>query len=201
MDELVHDLAALLAISNPIGAVPVFLSLTTGMDPGQRRAAVVRASVAVFVILLVSAVVGRSLLQAFGISYAAFRAAGGLIILFMGLEMLRGSPTKVQKEGRPSAAGDDPILVPFVMPLVAGPGAITTVITLTARGHGWQSQLEVFVAIAATAAILFVALLSSGWIARRLGSTGQRVFLRFMGLILAAIGTQSLLSGIKEFFA
>lgn len=197
MDDLVRAIIAVLAISNPLGAVPLFLSLTEASQPAERRRAAVRAALAVFLILALAALGGRAILATFGISIPAFRAAGGLVILLMGLEMLRGSPTRVQHEQAPDA--DDAIVIPLAMPLIAGPGAITTVITLTTQAPGWRGQMHAFVAVAVTAAVLLGMLLSSNWIGERITARGQRIFLRFMGLILVSIGAELLLTGVRTF--
>ena len=197
MEDLVRSIIAVLAIANPLGAVPLFLSLTEYARPGERRRAAIRAAAAVFVILALAALGGRAILATFGISIPAFRAAGGLVILLMGLEMLRGSPTRVQHEQAPDS--DDAIVIPLAMPLIAGPGAITTVITLTTQAPGWRGQLHAFVAVAVTAGVLLGTLLSSNWIGERIAARGQRIFLRFMGLILVSIGAELLLTGVRTF--
>jgi multiple antibiotic resistance protein len=197
VENLVRSIIAVLAIANPLGAVPLFLSLTEQSELPERRRAAVQAALAVFLILACAALGGRVILAVFGISIPAFRAAGGLVILLMGLEMLRGSPTRVQHERAPES--DDAIVVPLAMPLIAGPGAITTVITLTTQAPGWRGQLHAFVAVAVTSGVLLVTLLSSAWIGRRITARGQRIFLRFMGLILVSIGAQLLLTGVQTF--
>jgi multiple antibiotic resistance protein len=141
MNTLLQDAVALLAITNPLGAIPAFLAITERMDSGGRLRAGIRASLAVGIILFVAALAGKPILRAFGISMPAFQAAGGLVILLMGLEMLRGVPTKVQHDEASAESADERVLVPLAMPLVAGPGAITTVITLSARASGWQETL------------------------------------------------------------
>ena len=198
VEDLVRSIIAVLAIANPLGAVPLFLSLTEFSEPWERRRAAIRAALAVFVILTFAALGGRGILATFGISIPAFRAAGGLVILLMGLEMLRGSPTRVQHERAPDSA-DDAIVIPLAMPLIAGPGAITTVITLTTQAPGLRGQLHAFVAVAVTSGVLLVTLLSSTWIGERITARGQRIFLRFMGLILVSIGAQLLLTGVRTF--
>ena len=112
--------------------------------------------------------------------------------------MLRGYPTRVQHERAPDSP-DDAIVIPLAMPLIAGPGAITTVITLTTQAPGWRGQLHAFVAVAVTASVLLLTLRSSVWISRRISERGQRIFLRFMGLILVSIGAQLLLTGVRTF--
>ncbi len=137
-EAFLQALTATLAIVNPIGAVPVFLGITRAMVPAERARSAGTAALAVLIILLSSAFVGRWVLQAFGLSLSALRAGGGLIIILMGVEMIRGNRTRVQHHGPlpPSDESADGIYVPLAMPMLAGPGAITTVITLAAhRDH------------------------------------------------------------------
>ncbi|GBE21142.1 MAG TPA: MarC family protein [Actinobacteria bacterium] len=199
MSELAQAIAALLAITNPVGALPVFLSITEDSDRQTRRRYAALASGVVFAILAVSAIGGRWILEAFGISMPAFQAAGGLVIVLMGLEMLQGSPTRVQHSDRPISE-EDSILVPFAMPMVAGPGAITTVITLTAKSGDVEGDLTVVLAVAVIALILFLVLALSASAGRFIRGRGGVLVVRFMGLILVAIGAQYLFDGVKAFF-
>jgi len=195
--------AALIAIANPIGAAPVFIELTAGESRTDHRRAAERASAAVLVILVAAAVGGRWLLQLLGISTDAFRAAGGLIILLMGLEMLGGHTTRLQRHDgdQAQASPDDSIFVPFAMPLVAGPGAITTVITLTARNPDLAGLVEVIAAIGVTSILLLVVLYGATLIGNRFTPRAHAILLRFLGLVLAAIGVQLILDGVKAFLA
>lgn len=201
MEHLIQAIIALLAIANPLGAAPIFFTLTEDLADAERRRAALHASLAVLIILTSAAVVGQWILEAFGISFAAFQAAGGLVVSLMGLEMLRGSPTRVQHDHNGDDDREDSILVPFAMPLVAGPGAITTVITLTTRYQSWRGISDALVAVAVTTVLLYAALRSSTWLAKRLSSRAHRIFLRFMGLILLAVGAQLLLTGVRSFMA
>ncbi len=158
-----------------------------------------RATLAVTIILAVSLVAGETVLQLFGISLPAFQAAGGLLIVLMGLEMLRGSPTQVQHDPPNEEALEDAILIPLAMPLIAGPGAIATVITFTARTSGWRERAEIGAAILVTGLAVYITLRSAGWLQRHFSARGQRILIRFMGLILVAIGAQLALSGIWSF--
>ncbi len=201
MNEFLQAFVSLLAITNPIVAAPIFLGIVTGWDDGVKRRAAGHAGLAVFAILAGAALGGRYVLELFGISLDAFRAAGGLVIILVGLEMLRGSPSGIQHD---EASPDDPrdrIFVPFAMPLVAGPGAITTAITLSVT---YPSRLYLpviaLVAAAATAVVLW-ATLRLALIRDRLASPrAERIFTRFMGLILVAIGFQIGMLGIRDFF-
>ena len=198
MATLLQDIVALLAISNPLGALPVFLAITESVTPAERRRAGLRAAFAATTILAVSAVVGRPILAAFGISMPALQAAGGLVILLMGLEMLHGAPTRVQHDDEGQSTADR-VLVPLAMPLLAGPGAITTVLTLSSRVGTLTETMTLLIAVVAVGAIIAVILASATRLGNFLGSRGQRIFLRFMGLILAAVGAQLLLAGVHSF--
>src|SRR5512145_2738861 len=104
MTPLLQDIVALLAITNPLGAVPVFLAITERLSSVERSRAGLRAALAVTLILGVAALAGKPVLAAFGISMPALQAAGGLVVLLMGLEMLRGAPTRVQHDQEPQSA-------------------------------------------------------------------------------------------------
>ena len=198
MPTPLQDIVALLAISNPLGALPVFLTITEGATPGERLRAALRAALAATIILAVAAFAGRPILAAFGISMPALQAVGGLVILLMGLEMLHGAPTKVQHDqGQESAA--DRVFVPLAMPLLAGPGAITTVLTLSSRAGTWPEAMSLLIAVVSVGAIIGIILASADRLGRLIGSRGQRILLRFMGLILAAVGAEVLLAGIYTF--
>ena len=198
MPTLLQDIVALLAISNPLGALPVFLAITEGETPGERSRAALRAALAVTVILAVAGLAGRPILAAFGISMPALQAAGGLVILLMGLEMLHGAPTKVQHDEAQQSTADR-VLVPLAMPLLAGPGAITTVLTLSSRADTWPQRLMLLIAVVSVGAIIGIVLATAARLGNVIGSRGQRILLRFMGLILAAVGAQILLAGVYTF--
>ena len=200
MDELIRSIVALIAIANPIGAVPVFLDITIGADrPERRRAAFVATSI-VFGILTTAALSGGWLLSVFGVSVDAFRCGGGLVILLMGLEMLKGRPTRVQHEREPLENIEDRIIVPFAMPMIAGPGAITTVVTMSVGDNHWLNAPTVLTAVAVLSLVICAVLLISTRLSDLISPRGQRIVTRFFGLILVSIGTQFMLAGGSEFF-
>jgi multiple antibiotic resistance protein len=122
-----------------------------------------------------------------------------VVILLMGLEMLRGLPAKVQHDDEPRELARDRVLVPLAMPLLAGPSSITTTITLTAGAEGWRGVVETLIGIGVVGVIVLLTLCASGWLGERIGPQGQRIFLRFMGRILAAVGAEMALSGVHTF--
>ncbi len=197
-----HATVALVAMVNPLEAAQFFPTFTQGATPAQLRQAALKATFYAFTILTVSALVGRYILMAFGISTSAFQAAGGLVIMTVGFRMLWGE-TQTAKE--PSAANVNPaesvgLLVPFVMPIVTGPGAITTAITLTTRDEGVVNLLVVLGAILLNAVILWFSLRASVMMEKWLSARAQKLISRFMGLILLAIGAQMAMSGVRAFF-
>lgn len=199
MASLLQDLVALVAISNPLGAVPVFLAITEHETSAERTRAGLCAALATTIILAAAALVGRPVLAAFGISMPALQAAGGLVILLMGLEMLHGAPTRVQHDEQGQQSTADRVLVPLAMPLLAGPGAITTVLTLSAGAEAWSDTIILLTAVLMLGVTIGVILLSAARLGGLLGTRGQRILLRFMGLILAAVGAEVLLAGVYTF--
>lgn len=200
MDQYIQAIVALLAIANPLAAVPVFLEAVDGTDTKQRRKSASVAAVSVFIILLVAAVAGNWVLDIFGISISAFRCGGGLVILLMGLSMLQGRTSRVQKESLTQNDRQTKIFVPLAMPLIAGPGAITTVITIGLADPYWKNLSVALTAIMVLASVLWVMLMLSQHVHGLLGPLGQKILLRFFGLILVAIGVQFVLAGAHEFF-
>ncbi len=195
--------AALMAIVNPIGAIPIFINLTQDNTPILRRQNANRAAWAAGIILLTTLFTGEMLLVFFGISIASFRVGGGILILLMAISMLHAqmsSAKHTQEEADDSAERDNIAVVPLATPLLAGPGAISTVI-LYGQRHG--SPLH-FAFLTLIILILTLSLLLSfraaPLIAKSLGKTGINVVTRIMGLIMAAVGVEFIANGLKQLF-
>ncbi len=195
----------LFAVCNPIGATGFFNDVVGDVDRVSRVRYAREAAIAVFVILGLSAFLGKPILDFFGITIPAFRVAGGLVILLMALQMLGGSPSAVHFDPNAVKNADDEIIVPFAMPLVAGPGSITTVINMStvklppeiANLPGFSVALmSVFLLAASLWSLLFFVARNPNLIRPRV----QRIFTRFMGLILAAMGCQMLILGTRDTF-
>jgi multiple antibiotic resistance protein len=198
IEHFIQATIAIVAISNPLGAAPVFLALVGDVDPVKRRYAALRVSLYIFIILFVATLAGSGLLKLFGISLSAFQAGGGLIVLLMGLEMMKGRPTHVQHESLQDDETDQ-LLVPLAMPLIAGPGSIATVMTLAAHNPTVMGHISVTLAVVTEAVLMFIILSASVWVEKRVSERGQRIFLKFMGFILVVMGAQMALTGIKSF--
>lgn len=193
-EQISQAVVAVIAIANPIGAALVFINLTDGMETAQRIKAGRQVVIWVFGILMISIFSGIWLLKAFGVSLAAFQAAGGLIIAMIGLEMMRGGASAAHGSGDEDGGT---LVIPLAMPMVAGPGTIATVIALTARTDhpGLGSYIPPTIAVVVCSLVLGILFRASGWLRKHIGEQEKRMITRFLGLILAAIGAQMLLSG------
>lgn len=193
---------SVLFIIDPIAAVPTYLVITQLETPLERRRTARRACVAMTLLLIFFAATGTLLFRAFGITLAAFRTAGGLILWFVAIDMLRGE--RRTQEGREELeegeAKEDVAFTPLAIPMLAGPGAISTVIVIAGQARGLGDSLIVYGAIVLTGAISYFTLRLGEPLLIRLGKTGIRVVTRIMGLILAAVAVQFVFSGVKEAF-
>jgi multiple antibiotic resistance protein len=193
---------SMLFIVDPIAAVPTYLVITQDETRPERQRTARRACIAMTVLLVVFAATGTLLFRAFGITLPAFRTAGGLILWFVAMDMLRGE--RRTQEGREELLEgqikEDVALTPLAIPMLAGPGAISTVIVLSGQAHGLLESGVVYGSIVLTGIVSFFALRVGEPLLGRLGKTGIRVVTRVMGLILAAVAAQFVLSGVKEAF-
>jgi multiple antibiotic resistance protein len=195
-------LVALWALVHPLGAVPIFLSLTETC-PTERRHIGSVASTATAVILIASVFVGQALLLAFGITIPSFRIAGGLLILFAALAMMytpeRGAQEKLE-HSQDSTADVSVAVVPLAIPILAGPGAISTVIVYAHMSATLSHHLLICAIVVAVAASTFVVLRLAVVLASLIGGTGMRVFTQIMGLLIAAIAVEFITQGLAAIF-
>jgi multiple antibiotic resistance protein len=201
-NESFRSFAGLLAILNPLGAVPIFLGLTSQQGPAQKRATARMAALAVAAVLVVSVWAGSSILDFFGVRIASFRIGGGILILLMAISMLtaRTSGAKQTAEEAEEAETRESVgVVPIGVPLLAGPGSISLVIVdAQTAGPGGRVVLTVSILLVATVAWLSMVLAEP--IGRVLGRTGINIFTRLMGLILAAVAVEYIVVGLLEVF-
>jgi multiple antibiotic resistance protein len=202
LEHFLYAFVTLTALMAPVAELPVFLGIVAGQSPREVRASALRVAAGALAILVVAAMAGHLILNVFGVSLAAFRAAGGTVLILVGLEMLKGSPSAVTTDHGSAADPGDRLWMPMVMPLTAGPAAITTAITLAIRERESASFLPTgtLLAVAAATLVVLVLLLASGVISRVLSSRSARLFERFLGLILVAVGFQMGMTGALEFF-
>jgi multiple antibiotic resistance protein len=196
-------ITTLFVVVDPFAAVPLFLTMTPSDSPGHKRRIALRASVATGVLLGAFAAVGSLLFKVLGISLGAFRIAGGILLFLLAVDMLRAQRSRQRTSPEEEAEGldrDDPSIFPLAIPMLAGPGATSTVMVLVSRAtRPWQYAV-VFAAIALTAIASYWTLRAALPVEKRLGATGMNVLQRVMGLILAATAVQFVVEGIATVF-
>ena len=203
--DLLKPLIALLAIVNPIGAVPFFLAFTQGLNQEQRLRTLRVSAFSAFCVIAVSSLAGLQIIGFFGISIASFQVGGGMLLLLSALHMLNAQPAESGKddlaEGQSKAnAGVSVAVVPLTIPLLTGPATISTVVIYAEKTrHLWE--LAVLVAYGVVIGLAtYAAFAASGRIAKVLGTTGINVLTRLMGLILAAMAVELLADGLVKLF-
>ncbi|AEC52303.1 multiple antibiotic resistance protein related protein [Pyrococcus sp. NA2] len=185
----------LFAITNPIGAVPVFMGVVSHLAPEKRHEVAEKVSITVLVTLLTFALIGKWIFKFFGSSVDAFAIAGGILLFRMGMEMLSGklSSVKIDEE---EVTLEEVAVIPLAIPLISGPGAITTVMLYMTR----ESPPIVIATIIAIGISVYVILISGNKITEKLGRVGIKVTTRMMGLILTSMAIQMIINGIKGAF-
>ena len=192
---------SLFVVIDPIGLAPLFVAITQGMQAAQRRSVAVRACLVALGLLTLFGLAGEAILDFFGISMAAFRIAGGLLLFLTALDMLfeRRAP---RRRGQADAHRDDPSVFPLAIPLIAGPGAIATMILLTGENEAEPLHLAaVWAVMVVVLALVLGFFLLAAPIERALGPTGITVVTRLLGMLLAALSVQFVLDGLTEALA
>ncbi len=190
---------SLFAVLDPVGIIPIIIAFTMGLEP-QKRARVGRmASLSVCGILIAALLVGELVLQFFGISIHSFRTAGGILLLLMSLTMLTG-PKLERDELADGDVTSSLAIVPLSTPLLAGPGAISTVILDAHKGSGIMHISIMALVIVLLSISVWLTFLAAPWVERRMGKIGIHIFTRLMGLILASIAVEFIAGGLKGLF-
>lgn len=192
-------LSSIFFLVDPIATVPVFLVMTSEHGPRPRRRMARRAAVTSFIVLSGFSAIGQFIFQLLGITLAAFQTAGGLILLLIGLEMVQAkrSRTKhVPDETEEATHRDDVGIVPLGVPMLAGPGAISTVMVFMGQARHWPQVVAVLTAIAITCAIAYFTLAAAEYVRQHLSDTSINVMTRMMGMLLAAIAIQFMATGL-----
>lgn len=195
---LITAFVTMFVVIDPIGLAPLFVALTQGMTDKARRRIALRATLVAVGVLLAFAAFGEALLSFVGISMPAFRVAGGILLFLTALDMLFERRTK-RREDQSDDAFNDPSVFPLAIPLIAGPGAIASVILLMGQRPGLEGAAMV---LGMTAVVLIMVLgffVISGPIERALGKTGITVVTRLLGMLLAALAVQFVLDGLAAF--
>ena len=195
---LITAFTTLLVIIDPAGLAPLYIATTQGMEPARRAAVGRRACITAGVLLMVFLVLGERLLTFIGITMPAFRIAGGMLLFLTALDMLfeRRQDRREKNAAEGADPGHDPSVFPLAIPLIAGPGAIATVILLAGRADGIAGYGAVTGVILGNIGIVYLTFLAAPWIERVLGRTGISVLTRVLGMLLAALAIQFVIDGI-----
>ena len=194
---LITAFATLFVVIDPPGLVPLFIALTQGMDKQHRRRMARRACIIAFVLLTMFGLMGEALLGFIGISMPAFRIAGGILLFLTALDMLFERRTQ-RREGQHPDPDHDPSVFPLATPLIAGPGAIATMILLVGQsGPGWIGTVAVLGLLLAMIFATYLFFLASPFLERLLGRTGTVVITRLLGMLLAALSVQFVIDGVR----
>ena len=205
MDTLISVLVVFFVVVDPVGLVPVFLGLTQGFDARRKRMIALRGTALSLAILVFFAYLGRHVLNALGIEMPAFRIAGGALLFWIAFEMLfqrrSDRKEKVADEARTDEEAHDLAVFPLAIPLIAGPGSIASVMLLMDQyGKGWTGQATVLGAAALVIASAALLLVFADVVRRLLGRTMILTVSRLLGIVLAALAAQTILSGITAIY-
>ena len=188
-------------VIDPPGCAPIYAGLTAGASAEHRRAMAIRAVLVAAAILFVFALFGENLLHGLGISLAAFRIAGGIMLFLIALEMVFEKRTERREDRAAKVAAEpheDVSIFPMAMPMIAGPGSIASVMLLMSRNDGLDRSLVILGALATILLLTMVALLAAGPIMRVLGAKIEAVITRLLGVLLAALAVQFVIDGLNK---
>ena len=190
---------SLLVIINPVMVTSIFITLTSTTTAEMKRTIIWRTAIVSFAVLLAFAVLGTLIFRFFSITIGAFQIAGGVILFSVAMGMLHAKTPRIThtpEEIEEAMSSDDIAVVPLAIPMVAGPGAITTVIVLSGEAHAAPNMVILFMAIVVAIAIVFVMLRNAARIQKYLGASGLNITSRLMGMILAAVAVQFVINGV-----
>ena len=200
-DELLRAIVGIFVIVDPIGSVGIFLSVTNGFTQIKKEKAARFAGITVAAVLVIAALMGQAILDLFGIRLAAFSVAGGILFLILAVEMIRGEGASQfhnlskRSEQLPAAA-----IVPLGVPLMAGPGAISTVILASPGSANWFETTILISSIAVLGLVTWLCFSYAQHIGKLIGDIGIQLISRIMGLILAALAVEYMVKGIQILF-
>lgn len=202
--EFAKIFITLVALINPIGAIPAFISLTEGQSDASRRQTIRTATLTTFIVIAVSAIGGQYLLAAFGITIPSLQVGGGALLFLVAVSMFNAqvAPSRSTPEEQDEASARNSIaVVPLTIPLLTGPGTMSTVIIYADRVHGVTGFAMLIGAGVLVAACVWIAFNLAGPISRLAGRTGLNIMTRIMGLVLAALAVEFVAAGVKSLFA
>jgi multiple antibiotic resistance protein len=198
--NLLKSFISLVALINPVGAIPFFLSLTADQSDQEKNNTIRVASISVFCVIAVTALLGEQIIGFFGISVGSLQVGGGIIMLLMSINMLNaqvGNARSTPEERHEAEMKNSVAVVPLAIPLLTGPGSISTVIVYSASVAHWYDRFGLIAIGAVLAALCFGSLSLAEPIARWVGRTGINIGTRLMGLMLSALAVEFIVNGLK----
>ena len=192
--------SSLFTLLNPIGTAPIVLSLTQNLSANEYKATIRKSIITACSILLVFAFMGKVIFTFYGITVYAFKIAGGILFLRIGINMLEAKISRTKstpKESEEATDNDDIALTPIGIPLIAGPGAITSVMILSAQANSFQHKIIFYTNIVLTLFITYLILSLGKKLTKKLGTAGLRVIERIMGMILMVVAIQFIVDGLN----
>lgn len=202
---------ALVVLVNPFAALSLFINITKNATRSQTRKVAITSAITLFITVAIFAIAGDAILKVLGISLGSFRIAGGILVLLIAIGMMNGSGNiakpQMQQVGTPDGGSSHSLgaasaVVPLTIPMVIGPGGISTVIIYAASGHeaGYGNIFAIIFAGLIISVITYGSFMAAGQVSRFLGETGLSVLNRVMGMLLAAVGVEIFISGLKSVF-
>lgn len=194
-------LSSIFFLVDPFAAIPSFIAITSGVEPRRRTRMAWKAALTCCIVLTSFALAGQFIFSLFGIKLPAFEIAGGLILLLIGIDMLEAKRSPTQEsydEAQEAAAKEDAGIVPLGIPMLAGPGAISSVMVLVGQAPNRWQMLAILGSIGVTSAVSFVVLNAADRLRKLLGETGIRILVRIMGLLLVALAMQFFVNGMTD---
>lgn len=201
LDDFISSFIILWAVIDPIGTVPVFIAVTKGYNPAEKKQIASYSSIVAFVILLLFMFIGEFILKQVGVPLSAFQVSGGIILFLFALNMIFGDSKPEEEIQLVKKTGDETAIFPLAIPSIAGPGAILAVVLLSESHRGSMNLLlmTIFVLIIVLL-INFTLMRMASKIHNKIGNSGAIVVSKIMGLILASMAANNILIGLKEYF-
>jgi len=204
LELFLSSFITLFVVIDPPGCAPIYAGLSHGATPHQRRSMAVRATVIATLILLGFALVGEDLLRSLHIELDSFRIAGGLMLFLIALDMVFEKRTQRREERAEKVMAtpevEDVSVFPMAMPMMAGPGAIASIMLLAGGAHGFEGTLTVLTALAAVMMLTLLSLLAAGPLMKALGAKVEAVITRLLGVLLGALAAQYVIDGLRGSF-
>lgn len=204
--EVTKILLAFLVLINPLAALTMYLDATAGYSSAERRSVARICAISVFIIMLIFTLTGQYILKALGISIGSFQVAGGCLVFLISLSLINGNnnPVKpkigIDENSTLTSSKNSMAVVPLAMPMVIGPGGISTVVIYASSSKNYTHTLSIIAASVIISIICYIMLRAAAKLSRYLGNTGMNILNRVMGLLLAAVAVEIIAAGLKAIF-